>query len=165
MTFCRGSSSKARTPSIANCLASSNCSSFKLDRSMISAYKSKASDKLPASKAAPIVIWELLSELARWSPRPSRASQSSLLLLSPAPLKIQSVITFPPPQQPSGSRDAPDGSIKPNATDPTASIGSPRRTIPFFKICLSIFSVIVGPLKNPKEGGRILPIRRCVINY
>jgi hypothetical protein len=46
------------------------------------------------------------------------------------------------PQKPSGSIAAPAGSIKSNAADPTASIGSPRTTIPFFNTCLSNLSAI-----------------------
>ena len=42
-------------------------------------------------------MWELLTELARCSPRPSSASLSCLLSLSAAPLKIQSAITIPAP--------------------------------------------------------------------
>ena len=51
-------------------------------------------------------------------------------------------INFSPPSG-SVTIDA-DGSIKPKATDSTASIGSPRSTIPFFNTCLSNLSAIAG---------------------
>jgi len=109
---------------------------------MTSVYNSSASARLAASIAAAMVKWLLDTELERCSPKPSRASESSLLSLSAAPRNIQSLITPAEPQSPCGSRAAPAGRQKENAADRTLSIGSARMTIPFFNTHFSIFSVI-----------------------
>jgi hypothetical protein len=66
-------------------------------------------------------------------------------------------MTLPAPQQPSGSKDAPAGSIKSNAADPTASIGSPKITIPFFRMCLSSLLLLPGFKAIQKRSPAIFP--------
>ncbi len=153
MTFCRGSSSSARTPSSASCLAGANSSSLSWARRRASACNVNASARLLDSSAAPTERWELPIESDRCRPNPSSASPNSRLLRVPAPRKIQSEMTLAAPQAPSGIKAAPAGRKKSNATDSTPPMGSPSSTMPLLNMCLSVFCSMHYPQAFTKERG------------